>query len=240
MGADALTSRVRPSPDAEPQLADGRRWARLSQSALARELIIGALLVLAGFGATLWLENSLTQRQEILENTRFVRQAAGEGGSPRAFQRLDLRNSTLSGLQLGCDTDGSADALSTAVPCADFRGARMHGSEVIGTNLSGANLAAAKLIGADLFLADLRNVTMIDADLSSADLSLAHLGGADLDGAILVDADLWSANLSDANLRGADLTGAQGASLGRAVLTASTRCPHGEWASTTPSGGYGC
>mgnify|MGYP003591019625 FL=1 len=192
---DSVPERVVREGDVSPGLL--RRSVRfLSNNDLARDLVVGLLLVLAGFGTAFWLENRIAHQQqaieaqradraEVLENTRFVREVAiNPDVSSLPFSGLNLRESELSGLDLSCRRDGN---------CASLVIADLSKAKLFFTDLSGANLSGARLTG---------------AKLSGANFSRTFLGGARLDDAVLIDTDLTSARLMGTDLTGANLTNA--------------------------------
>ena len=159
------------------------------------------------FAATVWVEHRAAQRQEILENLRFVRDNAGGGGAV-PFGGLNLRGADLAGLDLGCKhTDqpapGSAVQRCVDLTDADMRAARARDTILTDADLRSTDLRKADLMSARLVDADLRRADVRGADLTDAELQRAHLDGADLR-----DANLTRADLSGAFLRGADLRGA--------------------------------
>ncbi len=156
--------------------------ARQLSIAVVSGVAAGAAVSVPIFVATARQTDEIAQRQEILENLRFVREQASDGGI-RQFQALELSGAPLGGLALGCQ---------------DRRKRRLC-----------ANFEDADLAGADLSLADLSGATMYSADLTNSSLNNANLTHASLVGAQLVDANLFEANLTDATLVGANLTGAR-------------------------------
>jgi uncharacterized protein YjbI with pentapeptide repeats len=187
---------------ARPRGLTRRTLAFLNANGLARASLLAVLVVAVGIGAAAWLEDRITSRQEVLENTRFVREVALDPQA-RALPFADLRltGAQLAGLALGC-RPGPADN------CADLSGADLSGANLSGADLSGADLSNADLADTDLAEAALNAAVLYDANLSSADLSEADLRGANLIRADLSDADLSGTDLSSATLLLADLTGA--------------------------------
>ena len=173
--------------------------------------------------------NRLAEEQndqaEVLENTRFVREAAMSGASLLPFQSIFLRGAKLAGLPLGCEGQNQAEQRA----CANLTGADLTGADLRGVNLSGANLTGADLTGADLWGANLSGADLWGANLSGADLLAADLPGAALFYADLMGADLAYANLTGADLSVADLTGADltGADLTGVRYDGETKWPDG-------------
>lgn len=193
-----------------------KRWSLRNffldqRNELIRDALLGTAFVVVAFSAASWwdslqaereqdLESHRTAYQEVLENTRFVRQVVIDGSQTMPFSSLRLSGAQLSGLDLGCtgaeDDSGGGEGGGTG--CAQFAGADLSEANLARTILAGANLTEANLTGARLFLADLTR-----ADLTGADLTGANLNGANLAGAILT-----STILEDASLEGSDLSGA--------------------------------
>ena len=210
-----------------------RRLLRsLNGNDLARDLVIGLILVLAGFATAFWLESRIAQQQqeieerrsnqqEVLENTRFVREVVlNPDVKVQPFMGLNLAGAQLAYLDLSCrgkETWGRCADLTDA----DLSGANLHmanltgailtrsnlsnidgsGMYLTGAQLEGANLTGANLHGADLYWAHLNGANLSDANLRGTKLS-ADLTGADLTGANLVNADLRGAVLRDTDLTG--------------------------------------
>ena len=194
--------------------------SRLRDDALAREAVIGLVLVLVGVGAAVWiagrqdqLARDLETASEIQENVRFVRQVSIDNPAVKPFRGLNLHGAALSGLDLSCKN------IDLGTGCADLRDA----------DLSDADLSDAKLTGAKLVFANLTG-----AFVAFANLTRANLGSADLAGALVVGADLTyavlsGAELGGANLIGTDLTGARldGTKLTGVCYTETTTWPDG-------------
>lgn len=196
---------------------------------LLREILIGLLLVGAGFATAFWLENRIASRQEIQDNLRFIREVSvNPDVRAMPFSQMNLAGTDLSGLDLSC----RGPRTEKEPICADLSRANLTGGMLLNTNLSGANLSGASLddalvgssdlsqgilartsmIHTDLSLTDLSDAFLWDADLrrttlTRANLSGAYLGGADLRNAYLAGADLSGANLEYANLEGAQMNG---------------------------------
>ncbi len=101
-GADVLVRR--------PRLAGHRRRAARGRARQGwtgflrlhhNELIVGLLLTLLAYALTFDLERRLADRQDRVENLRFVREHAAPG-LRRPFGSLDLRGTALRGLELTC------------------------------------------------------------------------------------------------------------------------------------------
>jgi hypothetical protein len=203
---EAYHARVSEAAEARGLSSGIRGWLRRQGDDLIRDALIGLVVVAMGFGAAALWDSRLADRQnqlasdiaenqdqaardlatanEVLENTRFVRQVVIDNAAAKPFSRLNLAGASLGGLDLACEN------LDPPTGCADLTGADLHG----------AGLGRADFRGADLTGADLR-----DAGLGGADLHGANLRGANLRGANLHGANLHGANLRGANLRGANL-----------------------------------
>lgn len=100
----------------------------------ARVALVGGAILLA---VAVWFDDRRETRAEILENTRFVRQAVMDPTVKlKPFRGLNLLGAQLSGLPLGC----APHATQPDEGCTDL----------ISTDLSGANLTSADLSRADL------------------------------------------------------------------------------------------
>jgi hypothetical protein len=187
-----------------------RGWLGRQRDDLIRDLVIGVVVLIVGFGAAALWDSRLGERQnqvaraiaknqdqfssqlatdnEIQENIWFVRQVVIDDAAAKPFRGLDLRRASLNGLDLGCATESEPPT-----GCAD---------------LVGADLSEADLRSADLFAASLGQANLSSAKASFARLTRASLGYANLRGAGLRGASLAYANLRGTNLTGADLTGA--------------------------------
>ena len=174
------------------------------------------------------LAREQSERAEILENIRFVRQIAIDGGRAKPFQDFDLSSAVLADLELGCED------LAAKRGCAQFQNAKLNDTLMMGADLRGANFLLADLTEASLghsdleaayfFSANLVKADLIKARLRHADLSMASLYGARLAYADLSGANLYALNLTQADLSFATLNGAslQAADLSGAVLVESS------------------
>lgn len=137
----------------------------------------------------------------------------------RACLRGNLRNVTLTGVDLrracliGANLEG-VDLDDADLRGANLRNANLAGAYLVGANLTGANLSDAYLAGANLnevclYEANLRGANLSNACLTGADLSRTDLDGADLRGTIL-----GKTTFSRANLRGAKLDDSEKCRLG--------------------------
>jgi uncharacterized protein YjbI with pentapeptide repeats len=205
---------------------------------LVRDALLAVVVLIAGFCATFWLEDRISsqqqalddsraERQEVLENTRFIREVViNPDARVQPFQRLNLVGASLAGLDLDCRTREDIKEVQVVAgggdSCANLSYANLTGADLYSANLFGADLSGADLTDASLGSAYLLNASLSYADLTGADLSYAdifgssklveaNLTGADLRGADLMGADLTGANLTDANLTGADLSSLDGA-----------------------------
>lgn len=166
------------------------QWWRTHRTEILRDIVIGTFLAGLAWGATAWLDQqssarqealttTLADRSEITENLRFVRQAVIDGSELKPFAGLDLRRAHLRGLNLACREPAGRD-------CADF--------------------ADAILVGANLWRADLSGAAMNRTDLRKALLSFALFNGASLPHAELQGATLFKTDFRDADLRAANLS----------------------------------
>ena len=183
----------------------------LNGNDLARDLIIGLILVLAGFGTAYWLENRIANQQQEIENQRAIQQQEIENQRATQQQEIenqraqhqevlentrfvrevalnpDVRDQPFIGLDLREADLNLLDLSCRGGPdgCAKLALADLSGASLSGANLSGAYLMRTNLRGANLRFADLRGADLTNADLTHADLFLA-----DLRGAVLRTADL--------------------------------------------------
>jgi uncharacterized protein YjbI with pentapeptide repeats len=148
---------------------------------LIRDGLLGVGLAVVAFLLAMGWDARAADRQEMLENTRFVRERSGDGEKP--FQGLYLRNASLSGLELSN---------------ARFQGADLRGTSMTFTMLENAVLQNADLSGANAFGGDFSNATLMFTDFSGTDLRHAQLPETIMDGTNFADADLERANLSGA------------------------------------------
>jgi uncharacterized protein YjbI with pentapeptide repeats len=107
--------------------------------------------------------------------------------------RIDLRRTNLTGLELVTGTDRRVPMLARADLC---------GARLVGVRMAGADLRDALLGGADLTRAHLEDAVLSGAWLTGATLREAHL-----DRAKLVEAKLDAALLDGTCFQEADLTG---------------------------------
>lgn len=237
-----------------------RGLSLLSNNDLARDLVIGLILVLAGFATAFWLEHSIADQQqaleaqrsaqqieieesrqrsqEVLENTRFVREVAlNPDAAAQPFNGLSLGGAQLGSLNLACRGPRY---------CADFRKADLTAADLTFADLTGANMMMADLVGADLGNARLPDAVLITTNMRRAHMSFvnfagANLFGADLTGANLLGAHFAGADLTGANVNGADLTGAEfleSANLTNICFNGETKWP---WGFQPPrQSGLGC
>lgn len=154
--------------------------------------------------------------------------AAGQ----RSFERVDLREGSLTNLHLSdacfCWADmTSTDLEKTKLDRANLTGAMMWRANLNGASLLWANLHQAVMVRCRAVGANFSGASLHRADLRLADLRSLCLAGADLRGAKLCYSDLRGANLTGADLTGADLTGAKliGACL-EAVCWQAAVLPH--------------
>ena len=205
---------------------------------LLRDGLLAVVALTAALGLAVQqqrLDDVRASRQEVLENTRFVRAVALDPNArSQPFADLNLQDAPLANLDLSCrNLTDDADILARG--CANLSYANLSYANLGFANLRGAALRDADLTGAYLFGANLIDVGLYNADLTGANLNFADLTGADLSDANLSEAFLLNADLTDANLTGADLTGADlsGADLSGADLTRAdlTGACHGQYMS---------
>jgi uncharacterized protein YjbI with pentapeptide repeats len=142
-------------------------------------LLSGAVIL----AATQPLEHRLNDRQERLENLRYLRDVSTRESGPMPFRNIDLEGMNLSGLRFPCRDKVVVEACSLK---ADFRGA----------HLSSTNMSLMELQGADFTGADLRKANLSDSDLSGALLINAKLDGANLHGACGPPLNGWPAGVT--------------------------------------------
>lgn len=158
------------------------------------------------------LDDRRADRQDALENTRFVRSVALDPDArDQPFGGLYLAAAQLAGLDLSCrdpdDLGTCADFYQAELPAVDLFRSDLSGADLGGANLTGASVRFANLANANLAGANLAGAKLEHTDLAGARLNPAYLVGADLSYADLTNADLSYANLAGANLAGADLAG---------------------------------
>lgn len=243
--SDDLSSPVGGSPISRSP-GTVRAFVQRQGDDLIRDAIVGGAIALVVFGAAMWWDGRLANRQEVLENTRFVRQVAIDSPMQKPLAGLNLQQAQLRGLNLGCAIPYEGWARRAERGCADFMGADLSGADLFLANLAGADLSAADLSDVDLRLANLEY-----ADLSWADLRGADLGSTDLSGANLENANLAGAHLRATNLSGVDLSRAnntKNADISSICVDASTQlpddlrdaisysCPSDDWWDTSGDG----
>jgi uncharacterized protein YjbI with pentapeptide repeats len=124
-------------------------------------------------------------------------------------QRLDLRETDLSGVNwVRADLEG-ADLSNARLEGADLREARLERTVFAHARLQDAFLTDAQLKGADLSGAQVEVAILRHVNLERAQLVWAQLAGSNLEDANLQGADLTAAGLDHAILRGAQLKGAR-------------------------------
>jgi Pentapeptide repeats (8 copies) len=129
------------------------------------------------------VENAESIRKRQLVANFAAQYAAGE----RAFIKIDLSETDLSGINLTL-----ADLQDALLIWANLQDASLYH-----VNLSGAKLRHANLKGAKLRSANLQGADFLNADLSDTDLSWSNLRGANLTGANLSEANLQNAILEN-------------------------------------------
>ena len=188
---------------------------------LIRDAIVGLVVTCIAFLAAVWWDDRTVDRQrvieeeraaheEMLENTRFVRQVALERNTVKPFAGLNLNGAVLSGLNLASlseetvsvDTVGESTTAETAETAAKFQNADLRGADLSGSNLSGADFSGAEAHRTDFSFTVLRSMRIFyrSKGIAATDFSKADLSGAKLDGAWLTNVDLRGANLSGAQL----------------------------------------
>jgi len=221
-------------------------WWRVQRGDLAKDAMIGFVVGVVLFLGACWWDARLQARQdalasaiadrqddlardlanqaEVLENTRFVRQAAtSTGTAAKPFASINLHGGQLAGLELLC-TGGHR------VGCADFSGADLREANLAGTLLPGGHLGHADLRGATLDGVDFSHASLdganLDrvvstpdpnargprfhrAELDHATLVEARLAKADMGGVRFSEGNADRAVLSSANFRNAYLVGSR-------------------------------
>lgn len=212
-------------------------FLRRNRDALALEVIGAVLLGGAVAGALFVLDQSrederyqnataLSQQQfdraQQLSNEQYAREVSAANSGDYSFSRIDLRGTTLSGLQLtNCpDTDPAYDG---GPVCTNFFEADLSRSILDGANLRGAFLRLANLSEASLTSTKLRGssgtgasfhcASARNADFSSAQLQASNFTDSSLQDSSFNNADLTGADFSNANLSSADFSGAELASV---------------------------
>jgi hypothetical protein len=119
--ASTTESGEQPSDVSEPLLAYGRETGRAGSSTqlprrlgpvqawftrqrddLIRDVLIGVVLLAIGVTAAVYWDGRIADRQEVQENTRFVRQVVIDNADLKPFAGLNLEGATLAGLDLSC------------------------------------------------------------------------------------------------------------------------------------------
>ncbi|HEY9828439.1 MAG TPA: pentapeptide repeat-containing protein [Stenomitos sp.] len=122
---------------------------------------------------------TVSAAKQAMTQDFLARYAGGE----RAFARIDLSETDLSGANLTL-----VDLHEANLVWSDLQNASLYH-----VNLSSAKLRHANLKGAKLRSANLQGTDFLNADLTGADLSWSNLHGANLTGANLTDANLQNA-----------------------------------------------
>lgn len=186
--------------------ASARTWWNSQKNELYRDLVVamvaGAVLLV---GAIVFdrqiadrqdaLAVKQADRAEVLENTRFVRQAAMSHSDPKPFSSMNLAAANLAGLPLACEDT------KRKVGCADLGKAEMRGADLSKTDLRGAILNETLLERADLSQARLQRASLVRATLNGAQFQLTQLQRADLTQARLGPTELpdgWGTPSTDA------------------------------------------
>lgn len=89
-----------------------RGWIHRQRDELVRDGLIGIVVLVIGTGAVICWNGRIAERQEIQENTRFVRQVVIDNATEKPFAGLNLHDAVLAGLDLACD-DLSTQTCST-------------------------------------------------------------------------------------------------------------------------------
>ncbi|WP_029253728.1 pentapeptide repeat-containing protein [Paraoerskovia marina] len=175
------------------------RWFR--DNDWTRDLTIGALLALFGLWLAATIEDRVAQRQEVAENTRWVRELSVRDITDPSLVGIDLAGAELSGLDMACGDDsevGDDGARAANERCWDLRLVDFSGASMAGVDLAGADLRGATFVGSVLAGAELANAV----GPTYSDMRDAVLVGATLDVSGLDLVDLRGADLSEADLRG--------------------------------------
>ncbi len=208
------------------RMAGGKATLRRARTAFGRELLVAVMLATAAAALDMRIaerQNNLQTEQaraaeqlqveqfdesERRENLRFVRDRASDDSRPRPFGGMDLRGTSLFGLDLSCPLawdEGNGNLVGSGEACANFTDANLSLVTASDAKLSGANFYNTNLREADLSGSDLAGSFFNAAQLQGASLHGASLGGADASGAYLANADLSNATLSGAKFQDAEL-----------------------------------
>jgi uncharacterized protein YjbI with pentapeptide repeats len=169
-------------------------WWQRHRDSWLHDLTIGLVVAVPIFAATTILDERAADRQEVLENLRFVRDRASEVGGVKPFGGLNLHGAELGSLRLGCSYPRS-ETERIEGRCADFVGADLSHANLTGADLTGAFLSHANLSGANLALVRFTGASLLDVDLRGAiftDEATPYITVKDR----FLDADLTDADLS--------------------------------------------
>jgi len=144
-------------------------------------------------------------RAQQLANEQFAREASAARSGEYSFAAIDLRNTTLTGLEMTNCPD--SDPLEGKI-CTNFFQANFSGSNLITTNLRGAYLQDANLSDAFLSNAVLRRSIGLSANLHCTKGMGTDFTGSDFRYADFTDSSLHLAQFSGADLTDADFSGA--------------------------------
>lgn len=175
-----------------------QRWWHLHRQEALRDLMVAVLVAVPIATATYFLDREMASRQEVLENTRFIRdRAAADPDGLKPFNGLNLHDAFLAGLKLNCylvraPEEGQEEPQPPSGEnegCADLRSADLSEAYLTGIELRGADLRGADFTGANLRAADLRGADMTGAFFTDADLTGAKLEKSYVNSTDFTDAD---------------------------------------------------
>lgn len=164
-----------------------RRTAKREPPWFVQDVVIALMIGLLLAALQIWVEDNRSDRQERLENLRFVRDRSSSTQLDRPFSGIDLAEMNLSGLSLAA---------------ADFKGARLDGVRFTLAGLEGAHFEDASMRNADLREADLSRVNFGSTVADGANFTRAVLRGAQLVDSSFTNVDFKNAGLFDLDFAG--------------------------------------
>lgn len=201
---------------ADPEVPPGRKPpGRIRRFVTGRGGDFLAKVIVVGLGLVVGvnhLDDQQADRVQVQANLAFVRQVATNSqASSRPFHGIDLGETNIAGLELGCaPTTVNATGAATVPGCADFSESDLSQVDLTGTRLAGADFRGADLSESNLTGADLSRTKLDNADFENADLQGADLTAASLVEAILIGAVIPVRTSAGGDaLMGADFTNAQ-------------------------------
>lgn len=154
-------------------------------------------------------------RAQQLTNEQLAREASATLSGLVSYAAVDLRDTTLSGLQMTNCPNGKPELDDI---CVSFYAAQLQDANLVGANLRGANTGAADFSRALLATADLSYsmgagtnfhcVVAMGAIFNEASQRNADFTSAFVDFALFVNANLSGSDFSRANVSGANFSGA--------------------------------